>query len=247
MSNSGDLGQSFEEETGTPLAGDTGVGTTTPQGWTWRGGWNGMGRSYQELDHIIFDYAGYVCIKAHVSSVMTDPLISHHLLWVPVKEWDRWVNHPEDYKWLEDLKERSKEIRARKDMDNVARQDDKVLDLQELIEGGYLQEVNRRFFHPLGLALAVTVNSAGLPFGLFVYDWREDKEGGFFGTKCDEAKAANVYSEAIQRRTARLAVLEAHDFPAKAEGGFVIQPIDMAADLKIVNGLLDAMDGNPND
>ncbi len=35
--------------------------------------------------------------------------------------------------------------------------DKKFLDLKEFVETGYLQEANRLFFHPLGLALAVSV------------------------------------------------------------------------------------------
>lgn len=40
-------------------------------------------------------------------------------------------------------------------MDDVSTQ--KRLPVREFVDGGYLQEVNRKFLHPLGLALEVTV------------------------------------------------------------------------------------------
>lgn len=54
---------------------------------------------------------------------------------------------------------------------------------KELQEGGYLQEVNRRFFHPLGLALAVNVDAGEDADGYMsvqVWDYRDDPEGFFF-------------------------------------------------------------------
>lgn len=50
--------------------------------------------------------------------------------------------------------------------------------LRELREEGYLQEANRRFFHPLGLALAV-VEYAGND-RLMILDARDDPEGFIF-------------------------------------------------------------------
>lgn len=35
----------------------------------------------------------------------------------------------------------------------------KYLDIKEFVDKGYLQEANRQFFHPLGLALAVSYNA----------------------------------------------------------------------------------------
>lgn len=67
----------------------------------------------------------------------------------------------------------------------------KSLTPREFREGGYLQEVNRLFFHPLGLALALNVerdDEGNLryeedPEGWFrvqVWDERDDPEGWFF-------------------------------------------------------------------
>ena len=57
------------------------------------------------------------------------------------------------------------------------------LNPKELVDGGYLQEVNRRFFHPLGLALATNPDqdTEGGWFAVQVWDYRDDPEGFEFG------------------------------------------------------------------
>jgi len=55
------------------------------------------------------------------------------------------------------------------------------MDIKEFIEKGFLQEVNRQFFHPLGLALAVKDNEDGTWSLHKVWDYRDDSEGMFFG------------------------------------------------------------------
>lgn len=62
---------------------------------------------------------------------------------------------------------------------------DRYMNVEEFVDGGFLQEVNRQFFHPLGLALSV-----GLERGKYVFkgiwDSREDPEGMVFATLDDE-------------------------------------------------------------
>lgn len=65
-----------------------------------------------------------------------------------------------------------------------------VMPLADLVEGGYLQEANRRFFHPLGLALRVSTDQAGTPATLDVVDYRDDPEGVFFGPAPDPMEAS---------------------------------------------------------
>ena len=57
----------------------------------------------------------------------------------------------------------------------------KNIDIKEFIEKGFLQEVNRKFFHPLGLALSVKDNEDGTWSLNDVWDYRDDPEGMFFG------------------------------------------------------------------
>jgi len=59
---------------------------------------------------------------------------------------------------------------------------DRVMDLTEFREKGYLQEVNRRFFHPLGLALCISRPSGTEhPSVINIADSREDPEGVEYG------------------------------------------------------------------
>jgi hypothetical protein len=48
---------------------------------------------------------------------------------------------------------------------------------KEFRESGYLQELNRLFLHPLGLAMEVTINDDGTEFFSGVWDCRDDPEG----------------------------------------------------------------------
>lgn len=61
------------------------------------------------------------------------------------------------------------------DLDRKPRRKSKYIPPDELVDEGYLQEVNRQFFHPLGLALSV--NDKG---DINVLDNRDTKEGMHF-------------------------------------------------------------------
>lgn len=72
------------------------------------------------------------------------------------------------------------------------------MDLQEFIDLGFLQEINRVLLHPAGLALAM-VKPGGddlTKTTMRVWDYRDDPEGMFFahneisGTKIDNVVAA---------------------------------------------------------
>ena len=120
--------------------------------------------------------------------------------------------------------------------------DIKHIDIKEFRERGYLQEANRRFFHPLGLALETTIcdNCGGSGYepgsnnhcqGLRlqeggcdgkgewisgVWDYREDPEGiTFDGIGLDVAKADAIDDEFDEHAGARIDLL-----------GQVIQPVE---------------------
>lgn len=87
--------------------------------------------------------------------------------------------------------------------------------VKEFRELGYLQELNRRFLHPLGLALEVVVDSETKEesFGN-VWDYRDDPEGIIYASGIiDAEKAARIYDEETNLEFTRLAKL-----------GFVVQP-----------------------
>ena len=54
------------------------------------------------------------------------------------------------------------------------------MDIKEFREKGYLQELNRRFLHPLGLALEVVIDDDGTEKLGGVWDYREDEEGIYY-------------------------------------------------------------------
>jgi hypothetical protein len=72
----------------------------------------------------------------------------------------------------------------------------KMLDLKTLRDDGYLQEVNRQFFHPLGLALAVDSEFRNL----YVWDERDDPEGFTFADDQDLKPKADRLQEIVAAR-----------------------------------------------
>ena len=56
----------------------------------------------------------------------------------------------------------------------------KRIGIKEFKEEGYLQEANRRFFHPLGLALEVIIDKDGGVVLGGIWDSRDDPEGILF-------------------------------------------------------------------
>jgi len=82
----------------------------------------------------------------------------------------------------------------------------KWLDWNEFREAGYLLEVNRLFFHPLGLALAVNVDDDGNVTGIHgIMDSRDDPEGFIFGEldTHDKERAQTIDSLRESKRKAR--------------------------------------------
>ncbi len=94
----------------------------------------------------------------------------------------------------------------------------KRMNIKEFREKGYLQEVNRRFFHPLGLALEVIIDKNGNEKLGGIWDYRNDPEGIIFGDIKPEfkIKAENIEKEFEAKRKYREKSL-----------GFFIQPINI--------------------
>lgn len=87
----------------------------------------------------------------------------------------------------------------------------------ELIIKGYLQEANRQFFHPLGLALEVNRSKGVWQESLHIQDWRDDPEGVIFAPDViDKEKMDNILSERQKRESFRRGLL-----------GNVVQPLQI--------------------
>jgi len=97
-----------------------------------------------------------------------------------------------------------------------------AMSLLEFQQRGYLQEVNRQFLHPLGLALMVSVGeSSGLVEAWGIVDYRHDPEGIVFDEITPEmvAHAGDIATEWATRIEARNALI-----------GNMIQPLTRAAE-----------------
>lgn len=91
----------------------------------------------------------------------------------------------------------------------------KFIDIKEFREFGYLQEVNRRFFHPLGLALEVQIDEQGNEKLGRIWDYRNDPEGLRFEPAPSFKKYKNVTETEEQRKPRRISAL-----------GYWIQPTE---------------------
>ena len=97
----------------------------------------------------------------------------------------------------------------------------KYMDLEEFIDEGYLQEVNRLFFHPLGLRMRLIVDeeSGELVFGGIV-DARDNPDEASFGfDEMDDdeiaysiEKAKNVERNSISKKgTVEIELIKGYD------------------------------------
>lgn len=88
-----------------------------------------------------------------------------------------------------------------------------TMSVREFRKKGYLQELNRQFLHPLGLAIEVRVEQDGTETFGGLWDYRSDSEGICYDT-IDEEKAAYIIEQQEERAIARQEAL-----------GYVVQPL----------------------
>lgn len=94
--------------------------------------------------------------------------------------------------------------------------DQKKLSVKEFREHGYLQELNRKFLHPLGLALEVVLEKDGSERFGEVWDSRDDPEGMFYGPDMIDPEKARVIAQEAEFKAAT----------RWEELGYVIQPVE---------------------
>jgi len=93
--------------------------------------------------------------------------------------------------------------------------------INEFVQEGILQEVNRRLLHPMGLALEVTVESDGSMSLSGIWDYRDNPEGIIYNWTSDddserrEAKAKNVERMLMEKEVFR-----------QEQFGWTLQPLD---------------------
>lgn len=101
----------------------------------------------------------------------------------------------------------------------------KFISAKEFREKGYLQELNRIFLHPLGLALVVIVEDNGEEKMGGIWDYRDDPEGIRYDYANPEFSSPERVQAARKKRDMVLKELEARS-PAREKAlGFIIEPI----------------------
>ena len=93
----------------------------------------------------------------------------------------------------------------------------KLMDCSDLVDEGYLAEVNRQFFHPLGLAMCVDVEFNEIN----ILDSRADLEGFYFKVEQDAALAEELVEKAAKIK-AEQDIRRAHREYAL---GYFVQPV----------------------
>jgi hypothetical protein len=99
----------------------------------------------------------------------------------------------------------------------------KYMDIKEFREKGYLQEVNRRFLHPLGLALEIIIDETGTEKLGGIWDYRDDGEGIYYDLKNSDEQRINKFKRNRNFIDSELKIIG--DGRLK-KLGFVIEPIN---------------------
>lgn len=97
-----------------------------------------------------------------------------------------------------------------------------ILPLEELVSEGYLQEVNRRFLHPLGLALTVHTDDSQKYGFIYIQDHRDSLDGMYFADLSDSDSLRKVNN--IER------LLSKKGAARRIKIGRMIQPIGSKMD-----------------
>jgi len=101
--------------------------------------------------------------------------------------------------------------------------DIKYIDIKEFREKGYLQELNRRFLHPLGLALEVKIEDDGTEVLGGVWDYREDLEGIYYDLENSDETRINNFKRKKNFIDSELQIIGDNRMKKL---GFIIEPID---------------------
>lgn len=96
------------------------------------------------------------------------------------------------------------------------------MDIKEFRNLGYLQEINRQFLHPLGLALEIAIEEDGTEHLSSIWDFRTDEEGMRYGLDGNHRERIRIFRERaayVAERQAELARKRTAMF------GYVVEPI----------------------
>ena len=92
------------------------------------------------------------------------------------------------------------------------------MDISEFRKEGFLQEVNRLFFHPLGLALEIVLDDCGNASLGGIWDYRDDPGGIFYDDEViDELKIDAVEKLRLSKIKTRTSLIF-FDIKVNADG-----------------------------
>jgi len=98
------------------------------------------------------------------------------------------------------------------------------IDIREFRESGFLQELNRKFLHPMGMALEVIIDDEDGSESLGgIWDYREDDEGVYYDIEHSD-------EETIKSFTKKAKFVEEHYNKVTQKRfkklGFIVEPIE---------------------
>lgn len=99
----------------------------------------------------------------------------------------------------------------------------KRMNIKAFRELGYLQELNRQFLHPLGLALEVVIDDDGTESIGGVWDYREDNGGIYYGIAQSDSTRKKSFSDKalfIEKEKQRIGIAR------RMLLGFDVEPIE---------------------
>ena len=98
----------------------------------------------------------------------------------------------------------------------------KYIDVKVFREAGFLQELNRQFLHPLGLALEVKIDDNGNERLGGIWEYQDDPEGIIYGIKNSDEERIMRFKK---NRDYVKAELQKHSGVRKKLLGQIIEPI----------------------
>jgi len=104
----------------------------------------------------------------------------------------------------------------------------KTLSVKEFRQLGLLQEINRRFLHPRGLAMSFELNDDGTESFGVIWDCRDDPEGIIYNLRDSDKERLQLFRN---KRVSVTALLKSLSKSRIKELGYLVEPIPEDKDI----------------
>lgn len=118
----------------------------------------------------------------------------------------------------------------------------KKIEIKEFRERGYLQEINRRFLHPLGLALEVEIKENGDEVISGINDYRDDEEGVYYAINKDAYSTPERRRRFFDNKEFIDAELKKRCSIRQSKLGFDIEPIFIPNEIETINEINETLE-----